>query len=191
MTQRGNENLSAQSKQLISFLGCLGSSDVIIIPSAALVSVRLISTTATDRIIKAPGCLCSSGCTDEAHEVCFGGKTKHGICVFELLSFLSPSSQRSERSCQDVPHAAWEETRPRGLCMWPPPAHGQPAASQPGRSGAQRRPLAAAQGPRGGWGGGVFPLVRSPASGPRPWELRNPVVRARPEGAHLWGGHSH
>lgn len=118
MTQSGGKkNLSTQSKQLISLPGCLGSSNVIIIPTKALVSVRLISTTAADTIIKVPGFLCSKSYTDEAHKVCFGGETKHGIFFFfsQLLSFLLPSLQRSGRGCQNVLHAAANRPRPMGV----------------------------------------------------------------------------
>lgn len=101
MTQRGKKNLSTWSKQLISLLGCLRSSNVIIIPTKALVSVRLISTTAADTIIKAPRFLCFKSCTDEAHKLCFGGKTKHEILSPpQLLSFLLPSLQRSGRTAR-------------------------------------------------------------------------------------------
>lgn len=115
MTQRVKKNLSTWSKQLISLLGCLRSSNVIIIPTKALVSVRLISTTAADTIIKAPRFLCSKSCTDEAHNVCFGGKTKHGI--FPPSTPLLPASFLTEirENCQIVPHAAGNRPRPMGL----------------------------------------------------------------------------
>lgn len=82
--EAGKRNLSPRSKELISLLGCLRSSDVIIIPTKALASVRLISTTAADTIIKAPGFLCSKSYTDEACKVRFGGKTNDGIFLFSL-----------------------------------------------------------------------------------------------------------
>lgn len=114
-----NKNLSSWSKQLISLLGCLGSCNVIIIPTQALANVRLIPTAATDTIIKAPGFLCSEPCTDEARKVCFGGKTKHELYFFSTpllpASFLPPSLWRSERSCQNVPPAAGNRARAEGL----------------------------------------------------------------------------
>lgn len=100
MIQRANKNLSSRSKQLISLLGCLGSRNVIIIPTQALANVRLIPTAAADTIIKAPGFLCSEPCTDEAHKVCFGGKTKH-----ELYFFLN-SSPSCLLPCGDQREAA-------------------------------------------------------------------------------------
>ena len=62
VTQREGENPSTLQKQLISLLGCLGSSNVIIILTKALASVRGISTTAENTIIKAPAFLCSKSC---------------------------------------------------------------------------------------------------------------------------------
>lgn len=98
-TTQGGKNLSTRSEPLISLLGCLGSSDVIIIPTKALVSVRLISPTAADTIIKAPEFLCSKSGTDEAHKVCLGGKTEHRIVFSHLLSSPScflPSTDQGE-----------------------------------------------------------------------------------------------
>ena len=52
-------------------------------------SVRLISTATADTIIKAPRFLCSKSYTDEAHKVCFGGKTRHGLVFFFFPFSLS------------------------------------------------------------------------------------------------------
>lgn len=111
----GKKNISTQSKQLISVLSCLGSFNVIIIPPKALVSVRLISTTAADTIIKAPGFLCSKSYTDKAQKVCFGGKIKHGIFFFSPP--LLPASFLTEirGKLQNVPHAAGNRPTPTGL----------------------------------------------------------------------------
>lgn len=74
-------------------------------------SVRLISPTAADTIIKAPGFLCSKSGTDEAHKVCFGGKTKHRIVFFSppLLpaSFLPQIGEK----LLECPTCSWRQTR--------------------------------------------------------------------------------
>lgn len=118
MTQSGGtKNLSTQSKQLISLPGCLGSSNVIIIPTKALVSVRLISTTATDMIIKVPGFLCSKSYADEAHKVCFGGETKHGIFFFSSTSLLPASFLTEIRErLPECPACSCQQTQTYGGC---------------------------------------------------------------------------
>lgn len=67
-----------------------------------------------------------------------------------------------------------------------PQAHGQPRPREEACD-AQRRPLAASQGPHRV----VFTLAHSPASGPQPGECRNLLLLAHPEGTHLSGEHSH
>lgn len=177
MTQRG-ENLSTWSKQLISLLHCLGSSSVIIIPTKALVSVRLISTSAADTIIKAPGFLCSKFCSDEAHNVCFGGKTKHGFFFSQLLSCLLPSLERSGRSCQNTPRAAANRPSERGSRVLAGGQKPRDEARVTPRGGCWHFPGTS----RGGGDLGTFPSLLVV------WE---PDFVVHPEGTHLSGKRSH
>lgn len=110
----GKKNISTQSKQLISVLSCLGSFNVIIIPPKALVSVRLISTTAADTIIKAPGFLCSKSYTDKAQKVCFGGKIKHGIFFFLTSSPSCFLPYRDQGEAPECPTCSWKQTHTYG-----------------------------------------------------------------------------
>lgn len=63
-------------------------------------------------IIKAPRFLCSKSYTDEAHKVCFGGKTRHWLVFF----FFSPSlSLTSSPSCFFLYRDQEEAARTSGL----------------------------------------------------------------------------
>lgn len=151
-------------------------------------SVRLISTTAADAIIKVPGFLCSKSCTDEAHKVCFGGKTKHGIFFFSTS--LLPASFLTEirKRLPEYPARSCQQTQTyRGCdCGCHTPTGGRKPRDEPGvmpRGGCWLLPRDLAR-----W---HLPWRISPASGPQPWRFENLIFLAYPEGAHLSGEYSH
>lgn len=107
MTQReGKKNPSTLHKQLISLLGCLGSSNVIIILTKALASVRGISTTAADTIIKAPAFLCSKSCTERLSRDLLWRETPRLGCFSCFLPFLLPSFPGPSES----PACSWKQS---------------------------------------------------------------------------------
>lgn len=126
MTQSGGGNPSTLHKQLISLLGCLGSSNVIIILTKALAGVRGISTTAADKIIKAPAFLCSKSCRGRLSRDRLWRETPRLGCFSRFLPVLFSSFQ----SCQKAPLAAGSRAETR---MWLPSAYIRPEKPHEGQ----------------------------------------------------------
>lgn len=122
----GGKNPSTLHKQLISLLGCLGSSNVIIILTKALAGVRGISTTAADKIIKAPAFLCSKSCRGRLSRDRLWRETPRLGCFSRFLPFLFSSFQ----SCQKAPLAAGSRAETR---MWLPSAYIRPEKPHEGQ----------------------------------------------------------
>lgn len=170
---RGKKNPSTLHKQLISLLGRLGSSNVIIILTKALASVRGISTTAADTIIKAPAFLCSTSCTERFSRDLLRRETPRLGCV-PLVS---------SESCQEAPLTAGSRVEP---WMWLPSAYSRP--EQP-REGLEcytgDAPGRFPETSQGGIYLGEFPSLWQTAG-----RFGSLILLAHPAGSHLLGEYS-